>query len=221
MGAAIGDILGNAIGVAISPVPVIAVILMLFSAKPKAASISFLFGWIIGLSVAGAIVLALGLQASDGGASDLSGWIKIAIGALFLFLGFRAWSNRPKGDEKAAMPGWMSAIDGFNVAKSFGAGFVLSALNPKNLGLTIAAMATVSAAGLSTGEEIGTLAVFVFIASLTVAAPVLLNLILGSKATATLTEMQRWLIDNNSVVMAVLFVVIGAKVLGAGIAIVA
>ena len=65
------------------------------------------------------------------------------------------------------------------------------------------------------------LVVFVVIASLTVAAPVALNLILGSKAQHTLTEMKEWLIDNNATVMAVLFVVLGAKVLGDGISIVA
>lgn len=221
MGAAIGDILGSAVGVAISPVPVIAVILILFSAKPTANGLSFLLGWIIGLTIAGGIVLALGLTASDGTASDLSGWIKIAIGLLFLFLGWKDWSSRPRGDEQATMPEWMSTINEFNSGKSFAAGFVLSALNPKNLGLTVAAMASVSAAGLSTGEEIGTLLIFVLIASLTVAAPVVMTIIMGSKATKTLTEMQHWLVANNKVVMTVLFVVIGAKVLGAGIAIVA
>lgn len=221
MGAAIGDILGSAVGVAISPVPVIAVILILFSAKPTANGLSFLLGWIIGLTIAGGIVLALGLTASDGTASDLSGWIKIAIGLLFLFLGWKDWSSRPRGDEQATMPEWMSTINEFNSGKSFAAGFVLSALNPKNLGLTVAAMASVSAAGLSTGEEIGTLLIFVLIASLTVAAPVVMTIIMGSKATKTLTEMQHWLVANNKVVMTVLFVVIGAKVLGAGIAIIA
>jgi hypothetical protein len=33
--------------------------------------------------------------------------------------------------------------------------------------------------------------------------------------------MKEWLIDNNATVMSVLFVVLGAKVLGAGISIVA
>ncbi len=63
------------------------------------------------------------------------------------------------------------------------------------------------------------LVVFVLIASLGVAIPVLLNLILGSKAEHILTEMKDWLIDNNATVMAVLLVVIGAKVLGDGISI--
>ncbi|MFV2039257.1 MAG: GAP family protein [Acidimicrobiales bacterium] len=221
MGAAIGDILGNAVGVAISPVPIIAVILMLFSAKAVANSLGFLAGWVLGLSVAGLIVLALDLSASGGGESDSGGWIKIAIGALFVFLGWKQWSSRPQGDDEPKMPGWMASIDEFNPVKSFGLGFVLSAVNPKNLGLTIAAVVSISGSGLSTGDEVITLAVFILIASLTVAVPVLLNLALGSKAEATLTTMKEWLVANNNTVMAVLLVVIGAKVLGAGISVVA
>lgn len=221
MGAAIGEILGNAVGVAISPVPIIAVILMLFTARASGNSLSFLAGWVIGLSVAGAIVLALGLESSGGGESTTSGWIKVVIGVLFLGLGWKQWSGRPIGDEQPTMPGWMQAIDRFSAPKSFGIGFLLSAVNPKNLGLTIAAMTKVGAAGLSTGEEVGTLVVFVVIASSTVATPVVLYMTLGSKADATLTAMKDWLSENNNTVMTVLFVVLGAKLLGDGIAVVA
>ena len=48
-----------------------------------------------------------------------------------------------------------------------------------------------------------------------------LNLILGPKAQHALTEMKGWLIDNNVTVKAILFLVLGAKVLGDGISIVA
>ena len=221
MGAAIGEILGNAVGVAISPVPIIAVILMLFTARAASNSLAFLSGWLIGLSVAGLVVLAVGLESSQGEESTTSGWIKIVIGVLFLGLAVKQWSSRPTGDEEPTMPGWMASIDQFTAPKSFGIGFLLSAVNPKNLGLTIAAMAKVSTSGLSTAEEIGTLVVYVLIASLTVAAPVLLNLILGARAQPTLTTMKDWLAENNSTVMTVLFVVLGAKMLGDGIAVVA
>ena len=66
MGNVIGDILPLAIVVAISPVPIIAVILVLFSARARTNGPAFLVGWIVGLAVVGAIVLAL----SDAG--DLS-----------------------------------------------------------------------------------------------------------------------------------------------------
>lgn len=220
MGAAIGDFLGNAIGVAISPVPIIAVILMLFTAKATANSLGFLLGWVAGLTVAGVVVLALGLEGSDGGEADSGGWIKIVIGALFLFLGWKQWAGRPTGDTKPEMPGWMASIDQFTVAKSFGIAFLLAGVNPKNLGLTISAVVKITGSGLSSSEEIITLAIFIAIASLTVAAPVVLNLVLGPKAEGTLTVMKDWLVANNNTVMMVLFVVLGAKVLGDGIAIV-
>ena len=221
MGETIGQILGFAVGVAISPVPVIAVILMLFSRKATVNSVAFLLGWVLGLLSVGLIVLAAGLEASDGTPSTASGWIKVAIGAVFILLGIRQWTSRPKKGEEAATPAWMSAIDDFTVVNSFGMAVLLAAVNPKNLGLTIAAGATIGASGLSNGDEIIVLVVFVMIASLTVAVPVVLNLVLGSKAEHALNEMKDWLIDNNATVMAVLFVVLGAKVLGDGISIVA
>lgn len=221
MGSVIGDILGNAVGVAISPVPIIAVILMLFSSKATANSVSFLLGWVVGLSVAGGVVLALGLADSGGGESTVSGWIKVVIGLLFLGLAWRNWSNRPTGDEEPEMPAWMATIDDFTAVKSFGLAFLLSAVNPKNLGLTIAAVVKITGSGLSSGQEIGALAVFVAIASITVAIPVIVNLVLGDKAQDSLNTMKVWLVSNNNVVMTVLFVVLGAKVLGDGISIVA
>ena len=221
MGAAFGAVLGLAVGVAISPVPIIAVILMLFSKAAKLNSLSFLTGWIIGLLVAGTVVLALGVTASDGAPSTASGWIKVLIGALFVALGVKQWRGRPGPGETASVPTWMAKIDDFTAAKAFGIGVLLSAVNPKNLGLTIAAAASIGGSGLSTSDEYVVMVLFVVVASSTVAAPVLLNLILGSKATATLTTMKEWLTANNATVMSVLFLVLGANVFGNGLSILA
>ena len=221
MGTAIGAILASAVGVAISPVPIIAVILMLFSGAATRNSVSFLAGWVIGLLGAGLIVLGIGFAESDDGPTTVSGVIKILIGVVFVALGVKQWGSRPGPGEHAQMPGWMESIDDFTMGKSFGIGLLLAAVNPKNLGLTIAAASTISAAGLSSGEEITVLVVFVVLASLTVALPVIANLIAGEKAAPALETMKEWLIANNATVMAVLFVVLGAKVLGDGIAIVA
>lgn len=119
------------------------------------------------------------------------------------------------------MPGWMTAIDDFSSAKSFGMGILLTVLNPKNLGLTVAAAATIGSAGLSGGEEAVTLLLFVAIASLTIAAPIALYLLVRERAETMLDAMKEWLVANNNTVMTVLFVVLGAKVLGDGIAILA
>ena len=220
MGAAFGAVLGLAVGVAISPVPIIAVILRLFSKAAKPNSVSFLVGWVIGLLVVGVVVLASGLTASDGAPSTASGWIKVLIGALFVALGVRQWKGRPGPGETASVPAWMAKIDDFTAAKAFGIGVLLSAVNPKNLGLTLAAAATIGGSGLSTSDEYVVMLLFVVVASSTVATPVVLNLILGSRAAATLTTMKEWLVDNNATVMSVLFIVLGANVLGTGLSIV-
>jgi hypothetical protein len=220
MGATIGQILSFAVGVAISPVPIIALILMLFSNKATANSLSFAAGWILGLLGAGLVVLALGLETSSGEPSDTSGYIKIAIGVLFLFLAWKKWKTRPKGGEEPQMPAWMASIEDFSAVKALGIGLLLSAANPKNLGLTIAAAATIGASGLDAGEEFIVLVVFVLLASITIIVPVGIYLIMGSKATPVLTSMKEWLIANNNTVMMVLFVVLGAKLLGDGISII-
>lgn len=194
---------------------------MLFSKGSKPNSISFLVGWVMGLLGVAMIVLALGISSSDGAPSTTSGWIKIVIGALFVVLGFRQWKSRPKQGQPAAMPKWMESIDQFTPPKALGLGLVFSAVNPKNLGLTISAAASIGGAGLSSGDEAVALVVYVVIASLTIGAPVILNLVMGSKATHTLTEMKEWLTDNNATVMTVLFLVLGTKVLGDGISIIA
>ncbi len=221
MGEAIGAILSEAVAVAISPVPIIAVILMLFTKRSRGNSLAFLAGWLVGLSVVGAIVLAIAavgdLESSEGGESTASWIIKLVLGVLFLALAYRNWSTRPRGVEEPEMPKWMAAIDEFTVPKSFGLAFLLSAINPKNLMLTLSAATTIAAAGLSGAEQIVVLAVFVILASLTVAAPVLVYLFAGHRADATLDRAKDWLIANNSTIMAVLLLVIGVKLIGDGL----
>jgi threonine/homoserine/homoserine lactone efflux protein len=220
MGEAIGQTLGFAVGVAISPVPIIALILMLFSKRAKNNSLGFLAGWLVGLGLVSAIVLAIGLEGSDGG-DDGGGWVKLVIGALFLFLGIRQWRGRPRDGEQPAMPAWMASIDEFTAAKAFGLALLLSAVNPKNLGLTIAAAAAISSVGLGAGQEAVAAAVYVLIASITVIVPVVGYLLAPERAAPLLDTMKAWLMANNATIMAVLFVVLGAKVLGDGIAIIA
>ncbi len=217
MGPAIGEILSLAVGVAISPVPIIAVILMLFGKNAKANGVSFALGWTLGLIAVGVIVLGLGLEASSGGESDSGGGVRIVIGLLFVFLAFKQWTGRPKPGETPEMPGWMASIDDFSAGKSFGMAVLLAAVNPKNLGLTLAAAVTIGSSGLETGEEYVVLAVFVILASLTVAVPVVWYLIMGESAAAQLTILKDWLVGNNNTVMAVLFVVLGVKLFGDGV----
>ena len=62
MGQAIGDLLPAAVGVAISPLPIVAVVLMLVSARGRANGPAFLIGWLVGVAGAGAVPEGEGRQ---------------------------------------------------------------------------------------------------------------------------------------------------------------
>jgi len=72
MGQALGQLLPLAIGVALSPVPIIAVILMLFSARARSNGPAFLLGWLIGIGAVAAIALVSANAASVSGESEAS-----------------------------------------------------------------------------------------------------------------------------------------------------
>jgi threonine/homoserine/homoserine lactone efflux protein len=220
MGPVIGEILPLAVGVAISPVPIIAAILMLLSPKAKGASVGFLLGWITGIVVAIVVFTLLSsvLPAQDeSGSSPVRGVIKIILGALLLFLALRQWRGRPAQDEQATMPKWMSAIDSMTAGKALGLGFLLSAVNPKNLLMAISAGLIIGGAGLADGQTVVVIVIFVLLAASTVLIPVVAYLIASERLAGPLDSLRAWLVNNNATIMAVLLLVIGVAVIGKGI----
>jgi threonine/homoserine/homoserine lactone efflux protein len=220
VGAVIGDILPLAVGIAISPIPIIAAILMLLSPRAKATSVGFLLGWLAGIIVAIVLftLLSSALPQQDSGPSPVAGVIKIVLGLLLLFLAIKQWRGRPAEGEQPEMPKWMSAIDSMTAAKGLGLGFLLSAVNPKNLLLAIAAGLLVGGAKLSAADTTVIIVVFVLIASSTVLIPVVGYLIAAERMAPALDRLRGWLVENNATIMALLLLVIGVAVIGKGIA---
>ncbi|GGV27604.1 membrane protein [Streptomyces filipinensis] len=224
MGHAVGDVLGLAAGVAVSPLPIVAVILVLATPRGRLNGPLFALGWVLGLAALGAITLVVG---GTGGASaprhpaTWVGALKVVLGALLALFGAGRWRRRPKDATQAQLPKWMAAIDRFTPVKTFGLGLLLSAANLKNAPLTIAAGASISSAGIPVPQQIGALAIFVAIASLGVLAPLAVYLVTGRRAQGILADWREWAARHNVAVMAVLFFVFGLKLLGDGISILA
>jgi len=214
----IGAILPLALGVAISPIPIIAVILMLLSPKAHTNGPAFLVGWVTGLAAVSVAVTALSGKAGlgSGGGSVVGSLIKVALGFLLVGLAVREFRNRPRPGQQPQLPGWMRAIDSTTGPKALGIAFLLS-VNPKNLSLTVAAAVSVAQEGLSTISAAFVLTLFVVLASLSIAVPVALDLFGGASAARALDGLRAWLDANNATVMAVLLVVIGVVLLGKGL----
>lgn len=216
MGAVIGDLLPLAVGVAVSPIPIIAAILMLLSKRAGSTSVGFALGWLAGIVVATTIfvLLAGAISTSDDGPSTSSSVIKLVLGVLLLAVGVRQWRGRT-GEH--ATPKWMAAIDDLTAVKSLGLAFALAAINPKNLLMCAAAGVTIGGASLSVEQQIGSVAVFTVIAASTVAIPVIGYLVAAQRLRAPLDALKQWLQTNNATVMAVLILVIGVVLIGKGI----
>jgi hypothetical protein len=222
MGTAIGDILGLAAGVAVSPLPIVAIILMLVTARGRVNGTLFAAGWLAGLAVLGTAVLLLAGPAdptADGEPAAWTGWLKLLLGVLALLLAARQWRSRPAEGVEPEMPKWMAGLDRLGPGGALGLGALLSAVNPKNGGLTIAAAASIAGAGLAAGQQVGALASFVVVGSLGVLAPLVVYLAAGKGAARTLEGWKSWAADHNAAIMAVLFLVFGFKLVGDGIAV--
>jgi threonine/homoserine/homoserine lactone efflux protein len=216
VGQALGDMLPAAVGVAISPIPIIAVVLMLVSPRGRVNGPAYLLGQISGVALAGAIVLLVAgaVGGDDGGSSGSRTWLPLVLGVGLVFLAAKQWGGRPREGEEPVTPKWMDAIDGFPPAKAFGAGVVLSALNPKNVILTVAGMAAIIAVGLPADEQAVALVVFTIIGSLGVAIPVVMYFALGDRSGPLLARLKDWMARNNAVIMAMILLLIGVKLLG-------
>jgi threonine/homoserine/homoserine lactone efflux protein len=99
VGEAIGEVLPLAIGVAISPIPIIAASLMLLSPRARGTGLGFGLGWLLGIVVAVTVFTLLSTilpEQDASGAKPVAGVIKIIVGAGLLLLAIMQWRRRPR-----------------------------------------------------------------------------------------------------------------------------
>ncbi|QIK62051.1 GAP family protein [Leucobacter viscericola] len=220
MTAVIGELLPFALGIMISPIPIIAAILMLLSPKARRTSLGFLAGWAVGIAVATVVFTLLSALIPEDGASDskpIAGTITIILGALLLFLSIHEWRSRPRPGAEPAFPKWMAAIDTMTAPRGLALGFALAALNPKNLIMAASAGSVIAAGKMNTGQTITVVILFVIVAAASVGIPVIAYFVASDRLSAALEGMRKWLLTNNAVIMAVLLLVTGVSQIGKGI----
>lgn len=220
MGEAIGQTLPLAVGVALSPIGIVAVVVMLTTGKGGANGLAFLLGWFAGLMIFGGLLLLLnrGADASSGGQpADWTSYGKILLGFVLLLMARRQWQKKPAKGEDAEMPKWMEKVDTFTPVRTIGVAVALSALNPKNLVLTLAAATAIAQTGSTTGDQTIALFTYSLIASLGTAIPVGIYFFMGDRASDLLARLRESMARNGGVIMAVICLVIAAKLIGDGV----
>jgi len=197
---AIGGLLPAAVAVALSPIPIVAVVVVLGAPRARTAGPAFALGWIAGLLAVSVVVVLL------------------VIGIVFLLMAAKQWTKRPRPGREPEVPGWMATIDSATPPRAALLGMALSGANPKNLALTLTAAASIAEAGLHTTDTAIAVAAFTALGSITVAGSVLFYLLAGDRAARPLAAVKQFMADNNAVIMMVVLLLLGAKLLGDGLA---
>ncbi|MGC9501846.1 GAP family protein [Streptomyces sp. WG7] len=217
MGDAVGQMLASAVGIAISPIPLIAVVLMLATPRGRANGTAFTLSWIGCLAAVVTAVALLGSNADasgDDGPADWTLWVKLVLGVLFLLLAAKQWKGRPVEGQEEEQPGWMKAIDRFTPGKAAGLAALLSVANPKNLVLAVGGAVSIAGSGASAGGKTGAVVLMVLIGSLCALAPLAVYLVGGARSTEVLSAWKAWMARHNAAIMTTLLVVLGAKYIG-------
>ncbi|MFV0524849.1 MAG: GAP family protein [Acidimicrobiales bacterium] len=213
----IGELLDSALGVAVSPVPLIALIVLLFSTNPVAKSGMFTVGWMIGVAIPLVAAVAFDVGAASGSDERGGGPLSILLGLLMLFLAWKQWSGRPKEGEPVEPPAWMAKVDQMSPLVAGGLGLFLAAVNAKNTPIDLAAGIQIAGANLSGAEATITILVYVILASVTMLVPVVASVVAADTAASLLQRLQDWLLANNNVIMTLLFGLLGLSTLGEGL----
>jgi hypothetical protein len=203
-----GDLLPLSVGAALSPLPIAALVLMLMSNKARVNSVLFLIGWIVGLA---ALVFVMSIIVGDTTNASGPGWIVRLIqgilGVALIFFACNQWKKRAKTGEIPKTPKWMSTIEFFSPMKSLGLGLLLATVNLKNtpIGMSVG----VELSRYPKSEQPAGLMFYLVIASSTILVPVVSYLVVGNKLQKYFESLKTWLVDHNSAMMFVLFLILG------------
>lgn len=203
-----------AVGAVISPLPIVATVAILLSARGRANGPAFAAG---ALLTAFGITLVAGLGSSRAGAhhgdgDDLIVLIITAVVALgFAALAIASWLTRPRNGQPAKTPGWLAAVDTITPARAAGLGIVMGLTNAKNLPIELKAGALIGAHDLPLIAVIGLAALFALGATCGVLALTALAATGSARITGALTRLKTEMITHNAVIMTVLFAILAAS----------
>lgn len=204
-----------AVGMSLSPLPIVAIVAIVLA--PRGRSSAPVFTAVFTLVslvpiVTGALASA---GASAASASSSSRIVSLVVGVL-VALGFTvfavlSWQSRPRGGAAAVAPKWMSAIDAVTPATAAGLGFVMAAVNSKNVPLALKAGSLIGEAHLPLLAAAALCLALALAGSVLLILPALVELGGSARVRTALEGLKSQLIEHNAAMMTVLFAILAAN----------
>lgn len=215
---AIGIVGPFAIGVALSPLPIIAVVLVLLGARDRRTSLSFLGGRLLGVSLV-VVLVATAAEAAESSerTSPVVAAVRVVVGLGLLLLAVRKHRGRPGPDDDPELPGWIASIERASPVRALRLALVLSVANVKELFLNVAAGLAIGSLALPLGRTLLVSLVYTVVACLSVIAPVVAVLVAPDRTRRPLLALRAGLVRHSATIMGAVLLVLGVLLVSNGI----
>jgi hypothetical protein len=201
-----------ALGVAASPVPVVAVLVVLLTRRARVGSVVFAAAWVLGNALAITIALAFTAFLTRprlGPDIPFEGAVMALLGIGLVATAVVSRRGRMRSTHPESPPAWVTAVD--NLSPAGGALVALSnaMTSPKNLTLALSAGLLIQKAFPPWWPEGSAAAIYVIVASTTVVTPVVVYFVMGERAEKTITRWKQNVTAHAAAVMEVVLFVLG------------
>jgi threonine/homoserine/homoserine lactone efflux protein len=216
-----GQLLPLALTIALSPLPLAALLLMLLAPGGFRAAAGFSIGWFLGVLLSATLLALLSsLLPHDRGAGSslLQVVVPLLLGSALIVLGIVQWHDRPSRGADVPLPRWLSALDRLTPGRATIIGVGYAAFRPKNLVMAAAAGVVILGAHADPTEIVISVAVFTALASITMLGPVFAYAFGGQAVRGRLERLREWLVRNIPLITVVTVLVLGAFLVLAGLA---
>lgn len=200
---AAGYILFYALIAAASPLVLTATLVVIRSERPRANSIAFLTGFLLGTTIAAVLALLLGQAAVQrlDSLETVNGMLALLVGVALVATGLRERHSPSRAEAETPRGGaLMARLRHLRPAAALSAATLLGFGGPKRLILTFLAMASLSQADLGGVENLTLIVLYVAVATLLVSVPVGLVIVGGSRAATIVARGETWLKTNTALV---------------------
>lgn len=201
-----------ALVMALSPLAVLASVLLLTTERGVRKAGAYAVGWLVAVGAVGALTVYAESRlpgSSGGGTSTTSAVIDLVLGAVLVLWSFR---RRVAANADASGPGWVRRLDDMSPLVAAGFGLFMPPY-----AIAVAAVNSILQADGSGGgaDVVVPVAVFTVLASLGVIVPVVLA-VSSSASEAILARWRTWLLGHSNEVLFWMLLVIGAYLAAKG-----
>lgn len=214
------QLLPLALTIALSPLPVAALLMLVFSPDGFRSGVGFSIGWFVGVLLATTGLAALTSLLPYTRSAELGvarAAVPLLLGAALMVFGVLQWRRRPAPGAEVPMPAWMGVLGRLTPVRAALIGVGYAAFRPKNLAVAAAAGVIILGGGADPTGATASLGIFTLVASMTMLGPVLAYALGGRVVRVALARARLWLVHNLPVITAATMLVIGLVLTLAGL----